>query len=255
MTDISQQGFLHQMGFLIFMSFMMALIFVAIFEGASYLSHNNPIAMSAAIWVGGILVYCLMGMMLYQMQPSKAFAVFWVILGFAILVVVVATLVSNSNVGSKAGAIAFGVALFIAIVYYVRKRKSRGGGKLTIKLSRDSRGRKLTIKRARETKYGDLVLDFGEIKLFKVAGVEYPTTASGNLTIRLDSTILNEAGVTDKDTIDLAYNKLMSFLVTHEIKQDTKGINEDPTQALRLRLAKGEITKEEYEELRKIVEP
>ncbi len=190
MTDISQQGFLHQMGFLIGGSFGIAIIVIGIFMGLSYLTHNNTVAAWVALIIGLFLFVCMM---------------IGVIVGFG-------------------------------------KKKSRGGGKLT-------------IKRARETKYGDLVLDFGTRKLFKVAGVEYPTTASGNLTISLDSTILNEAGVTDNDTIDLAYNKLMSFLVTHEVKKDTKSINEDPTQALRLRLAKGEITKEEYEELRKIVEP
>ncbi len=188
MTDISQQGFLHQIGYLVIGSFAIVALVIGIYIGLGHLVGNT------------IAAYLSLGI---------------------------------------------GIILWITMMISVMKSD----------FARKGKSQKLTIKRARETKYGDLVLDFGTRKLFKVAGVEYPTTASGNLTISLDSTILNEAGVTDNDTIDLAYDKLMSFLVTHEVKQDTKSINEDPTQALRLRLAKGEITKEEYEELRKIVEP
>jgi uncharacterized membrane protein len=38
------------------------------------------------------------------------------------------------------------------------------------------------------------------------------------------------------------------------IKHDTKVNNIDPIQVLKVRLAKGEITKEEFEELRKMLE-
>jgi hypothetical protein len=49
-------------------------------------------------------------------------------------------------------------------------------------------------------------------------------------------------------------SKLADIATKNDISQDTKSMSEDPIRLLKLRLAKGEITREEYEELRKMIE-
>jgi len=75
----------------------------------------------------------------------------------------------------------------------------------------------MDIKQAIEQNYGNIVLEFGKRKSFKVPGYEEcETDKYGHLEVDLNSFLMAEVGITETDDLDTATQQIRDFLLQHE---------------------------------------